>query len=159
MTDLPTRALSIRQPWAWAIIAGLKPVENRTWSTNYRGPVLVHASFKMDSFDLAADRDIRKGFNPVTNDWIFDETGHAPKVPSEHQRGGIVGVVDIIDCVEHHSSPWFVGPYGFLLANPRPLPFTPCKGMLGFFTPWGEWTPPDYLDGRGPITDADRLLP
>lgn len=30
--------------------------------------------------------------------------------------GGIIGMVDL-------DSPWFVGPYGFVLANPRPLPF------------------------------------
>lgn len=47
--------------------------------------------------------------------------------------GGIVGVADIVDCVEAHPSPWFFGPYGFVLANARPLPFTPCKGALGFF--------------------------
>ena len=35
------------------------------------------------------------------------------------QRGGIVGVVDVIDCVTSHSSPWFAGAYGLVLANPR----------------------------------------
>lgn len=36
------KTLSIRQPWATAICCGLKDVENRTWSTDYRGRVLIH---------------------------------------------------------------------------------------------------------------------
>jgi ASCH domain-containing protein len=36
-------ALSIRQPWAWAICAGCKDVENRSWNTKHRGPFVVHA--------------------------------------------------------------------------------------------------------------------
>lgn len=38
------KALSIQQPWAWAIVKRDKRVENRTWPTTYRGPVLIHAS-------------------------------------------------------------------------------------------------------------------
>ena len=37
------KALSIRQPWAWLIVHGYKDVENRTWSTKFRGRVQVHA--------------------------------------------------------------------------------------------------------------------
>lgn len=37
-------ALSIRQPWATLVAAGLKTVECRTWKTKYRGPFLVCAS-------------------------------------------------------------------------------------------------------------------
>ena len=34
--------LSIRQPWAWLIVNGYKDIENRTWSTRFRGKVLIH---------------------------------------------------------------------------------------------------------------------
>ena len=37
------RVISIQQPWAWAIVHGPKRVENRTWGTPYRGPLLIHA--------------------------------------------------------------------------------------------------------------------
>lgn len=37
------KVLTVRQPWAWAIIHGGKLVENRTWLTHYRGPVAIHA--------------------------------------------------------------------------------------------------------------------
>lgn len=46
MSDL--RALSIRQPWVAAILYGPKRVENRTWKTNYRGPLVIHASTRRD---------------------------------------------------------------------------------------------------------------
>jgi hypothetical protein len=59
----------------------------------------------------------------------------------ELQRGGIVGSVELVDCVteESASSGWFFGRYGFVLRDPKPLPFRPFKGMLGFFdVPYGD---------------------
>ena len=37
------KALSIKQPWAWLICAGYKDIENRDWSTKFRGRIYVHA--------------------------------------------------------------------------------------------------------------------
>ena len=37
------KALSVHQPWAWLIVNGIKIVENRSWSTEFRGRFLVHA--------------------------------------------------------------------------------------------------------------------
>ena len=34
--------LTVRQPWAWAIIQVGKDVENRSWPTKHRGPLLIH---------------------------------------------------------------------------------------------------------------------
>jgi len=42
------KILSIRQPWEYSITRGSKNIENRSWPTNYRGPVLIHASLKID---------------------------------------------------------------------------------------------------------------
>lgn len=39
----PIPALSIRQPWAELILSGRKTVELRRWSTDYRGPLWIHA--------------------------------------------------------------------------------------------------------------------
>lgn len=118
--DLPPRvALSIRQPWAWLIVNGYKDVENRSWSTDFRGKFLVHAG------------------------WIFDEEGYHRAVkkldidlpePDDYERGGIVGVAEIYDCVTQSDSPWFEGKYGFLLKNARSLPFVAMKGKRMFFS-------------------------
>ena len=39
-----TKVLSIRQPWASMIVRGLKRFEVRSWSTEYRGQLIIHAS-------------------------------------------------------------------------------------------------------------------
>lgn len=49
------------------------------------------------------------------------------------KRGGIVGMSCLIDCVRKHNSPWFEGPFGFVLKRSYPLPFRMCNGQLGFF--------------------------
>jgi hypothetical protein len=49
-SDAPSaRALTIRQPWAELIIRGRKPFELRSWSTHYRGPLLIQAAARVDS--------------------------------------------------------------------------------------------------------------
>jgi hypothetical protein len=37
------KALSVRQPWAWAILYGGKSLENRSEPILYRGSILTHA--------------------------------------------------------------------------------------------------------------------
>ena len=121
------RTLSIRQPWAWLILHGGKDVENRDWPTTFRGRILVHASKGMtrDEWERAWAFAAGSGASPkaveagITRDTI--------------RRGGIVGSVEIVDCVTVCASRWFMGSHGFLLANPLPLPFVPWTGRLGFF--------------------------
>lgn len=38
------KALSLLQPWASLVVIGAKQIETRSWSTAYRGPLLIHAS-------------------------------------------------------------------------------------------------------------------
>jgi hypothetical protein len=116
------KALSIRQPWAWAIIHAGKDVENRTWHTNVRGRVLIHASKK---FDMEGYKILKQTFR------IHGE--HIPSSISNFPRGGIIGSVTITDCVSSHPSFWFFGPYGFVLSDPQAMEFRSCPGSLGFF--------------------------
>ena len=120
-------ALSIRQPWAWLIINGGKDIENRGWPTRFRGRVLIHASKGMTRHEWS-------------NAWEFASgSGASPKAfmagmtLGSIDRGGIIGSVEIVDCVTESASRWFVGKYGFVLRDPRPTPFVPYKGRLGFF--------------------------
>ena len=116
------RALSIRQPWAWLIVNGLKDVENRPRRTHFRGPLLIHASLSLDSY---TEENIA---------WL--KTRYGVEIPSELDTGGIVGIVDVVDCVESHKSKWFnKGSFGWVVTNPRRLRFRPCKGALGLFRP------------------------
>lgn len=109
------KAISIRQPWAWAILKG-KLIENRDWYTHFRGNVLLHAAKIYDYSAIS-----------------FIQNLLEMKVPDNLPRGGIVGKVQIIDCVKHHESPWFFGKFGFVLKNAVELPFVPCRGKPGFF--------------------------
>jgi hypothetical protein len=113
------KAISIRQPWAWAIVHGHKPVENRTWQAAHRGPLLIHAGLQFDDEGLHA---IQARFPAV-----------AAMLPQRWDLGGIVGTADVVDCVSTHASAWFTGPWGLVLHNARPLPFVPYRGVLGLF--------------------------
>lgn len=126
--DLPMLALSIRQPWADAIIWHGKDVENRNWPTKFRGPVCIHAGQRWGRAEKA--------------DLAFVEDITATKLEIDTPLlGGIVGVAEIIDCIEASDSPWFFGSYGFVLRNARPIDFIPVKGALSFFD-WRKKLPP-----------------
>ena len=87
------KALSIRQPWAWLIVNGYNDIENRTWSTDFRGRVYVHTGRKIKSVDIPEQRDY------ITESVII--------LPEEPPLGAIVGVATITDSVDCSSSPWF----------------------------------------------------
>ncbi len=76
-------ALSVQQPWAWAIMAGIKPVENRTWRTSYRGELVIHAG-------LSVRRD-QAGRDHIAT------LGHV--VPEQLTRGVLLGTVELVDCI------------------------------------------------------------
>jgi len=114
--------LSVRQPWAWLIVNGWKNIENREWPTRVRGPILIHAGKGMTADEYEGCQIFVEGFSSL----------QLPP-PEKLERGGIVGQATLLDCVNRHSSEWFVGTWGFVLADQKPLPFAPCKGALGFF--------------------------
>ena len=119
--------ISIRQPWAWLIVNGWKDIENRDWPTRFRGRILVHAAKGMthDEWESAWNFAHGSGASPAAVEaGVTFET---------IERGGIVGSVDLTDCVEHSGSRWFVGRYGFVLARQRALAFAPYRGQLGIF--------------------------
>lgn len=132
MTDLPKYAISIRQPWSWAIINCGKDIENRSWPTKYRGPVCIHASKGMTNREWEAAMDFIDAAFPVP---LVSSIGRRRSASGslDAQRGGIIGVTEIVDCVEASDSPWFFGKYGFVLQNTRAIDFIPVSGSLGFF--------------------------
>lgn len=125
----PQMAISVRQPWAWLIVNGLKDIENRDWATRYRGAVLIHAGKGMtrDEYEDCLDT-----CRVVSRVQPFPSGTILPAF-SVLERGGIVGQATITDCVTGSPSPWFFGRYGFVLTGQRALPFRPYKGALGFF--------------------------
>lgn len=125
------KALSIRAPWWWFILHGGKTHENRDWPTKFRGTVYIHASKWFGLEDVAWDS--------TTALRMARESGWQGKAEMTFRQmrdcgGCLVGKIDIVGCVSESESPWFMGKYGFVLANPiafeQPIPF---KGALGLF--------------------------
>lgn len=123
------KALTIRQPWAWAIIFAGKDVENRSWSPNYRGALLIHAGA---AYETEADATVRS------------ITGR--KVPDGLLHGAIIGEVELVDVIKGAKSPWAQsGKYHWVLKNPRAIEPAHCKGKLGLWTIEHRELPPHSL--------------
>lgn len=111
-------ALTLIQPWGTLIVHHGKNVENRTWPTRHRGPLLVHAGAKIDP-----DGYVRAS-----------EHGIVLPDPDDLPRGGIIGIVNVTDCVQDSTSPWAIpGQWHWLLADATALPFDACRGQLGLW--------------------------
>jgi len=135
------KALSIHQPWAWAILHAGKCVENRTWQTHHRGPLLIHASKSRRSSDAWLADEWRERFGLDRPPW------------EELPTGVLVGVVELVAClplaewrewhaagdprathVEAMTSPWAEGPWCWVLAEPKALEeVKPWKGQQNLF--------------------------
>jgi hypothetical protein len=119
-----SKAITVRQPWAHAIVQGWKPIENRSWPTKVRGTIAIHAAQKSDEkafFDFVRAK--------VLEESVALDPASALNLP----RSAVIGVVDIVGCVSTSHSPWFEGPFGFVLANARVLRPIPCRGALQIF--------------------------
>jgi hypothetical protein len=127
------KALTVRQPWAWAILHAGKDIENRTWRTKHRGTLAIHASLSRAGHWTLPDRVI-----PPTN----------------LERGAILGIVVVVDVVDRSTSDWFLGPFGWALADPYPLSqAVPCRGGLGL------WTVPTDIEDLIRRTLRGRISP
>ena len=107
------KCLTLHAHWAEAIFALGKDIENRTWTTSYRGPLAIHAGSKIS---VALCR----------------ELGLDPKSLT---MGAIVGTVDLVDVVKDSPSRWaMAGHYHWIIRNARRLQSPkPRKGQLGLF--------------------------
>jgi len=115
------RALSIRQPWAWAVCAGVKRTENRSWTTEHRGTIAIHASTSMQIVN-AFKRE--SGCEHFSGEWF--------------KTGAIIGLADIVEIAsygpQHESDPFAEGPYCWTMSNGRFLKEPiPLPGKLNLF--------------------------
>lgn len=128
----PTLAISVRQPWAWAIIHAGKTIENRSRGAVMHmipqlGPRAIHAAKGMTRDEYNAGRE------------FMASLGIACPEPAELLRGGIIGRVDVVAVVSESASLWFHGPKGLVLENAAPCAFIPSVGDRGYF----GWTRAD----------------
>jgi hypothetical protein len=124
-------ALSIRQPWVYAIFHLGKDIENRDWQDDnhnleFRGRFLVHAS-------TTKTKEERYAYDHLKMQ------GHELPPFDALERGGIVGAADLVDIVTDHPSRWALqGQRHLVLGNVKSCPLIPCPGRLGFFKPGAE---------------------
>lgn len=122
------KALSMMQPYAWMIAQGYVVIDDRSWNTNYRGKLAIHASKK---FDLRYYTFIAENFRI--------DLPH----PERFDYGGIVAVCDLVACLDpnqptnvprqcrsHFAYP---GYYGLVLQNVRKTEFLKMSGKPGLF--------------------------
>jgi hypothetical protein len=122
------RAISIRQPMAWAVIHAGKDCENRLSSARrlfkpaVGERVLIHASLGM----TAAEYENAAAF--------MANIGVRCPQRGALQFGGVIGSVFVRDIVTLSDSPWFrKGATALVFADPRPEPFLPVRGQTGLF--------------------------
>lgn len=138
------KSLSIRQPWAWLIChpevlrackLPAKIIENREWAPGYRGPLYIHSG-------SAVDANLFNSESGKLERWYWERKfGSAGKVlhtampqhKDNYPRRAIVGQAQLIDVLTESRDPWFVGPYGLLLANAMAIQPIGYPGQLRLF--------------------------
>lgn len=132
MAEATYKAITIHQPYARLIVTGKKLIENRTWPTRYRGPLLIHAGKSKQWLDHDEADDYAREGDPL-------------------EFGAIVGAVHICDCrpvelvcgngrhdagcpgLPRHDH--LFGPWCWILADverfARPIPYKGAQGLFG----------------------------
>ncbi len=156
------KAFSMTQPWATLVAIGAKKIETRSFKTNYRGPVAIHAAKRFprdiqtlcytpvfwDALDKGLKRDYPEStkaiakFLPLGMVVAVCELRVCTVIPAV-QLHGVSGGVQIKlppDEPELSFGDYTPGRFAWFLCNVRALPEPiPAKGALSLW----EWTPPE----------------
>jgi hypothetical protein len=134
--------LSLIQPWATLWVCGIKGNETRSWATKYRGRLLVHASASKPAYARDSYEIIIETGNEVLCGHSLELLNKLPKF-DELPRGGIVGVVNLIDVLktgevwpnemEFACGNYAPGRFAWKADEGGELDFFPCKGKLGIW--------------------------
>lgn len=150
---MTTRALSVKQPWCWAIVNGPKRIENRSWNTAYRGQIAIHASLPWDNGGENSQI-VQSEWRQLTGD------GSLRRSSAGIEFGAVLAVADLVDvCTVRgdHTSCWcgttWAAPYQchWRLENVQRLTEpVPCRGALSL------WRLPDEVDAAVRAQLAER---
>jgi ASCH domain len=147
-------ALTVRQPWAWAITHGQKNIENRTWTTCYRGPLAIHAGSRWDE-DGATDARVITAvqreaitpsgtYDPPLRVILNEHRDRVIEVCCDNARFALGAIVAVAVLTDVHRpgrctsacAPWGISSSAhWVLDDVRPLevPVT-CRGRLGLWS-------------------------
>lgn len=124
-----TRAISVRQPWAWLIVNGHKTFENRGRAIARAGTYWLHTGANTSIQEVAAAIVTTRNANPQIIEVLRNLT--ADDLP----LGGIIGWVTLGEFQRGKTEdPWSFGA-GYPITAAGVLPFTPCRGAIGVFKP------------------------
>ena len=115
------KALTVRQPWAGAIFELGKDVENRSWTTPYRGTILIHAGAVL---------------------WGTGKTIKNLREEPSWSVGAIIGAVELVDVVKSFHSPWAQSDcWNWVFADATVFDKSiPAKGAMGLWETSTELT-------------------
>lgn len=116
------KTITIHQPWAWAIAQGHKTIENRGWTTNYRGRLLIHAGLSRKSLETGRRYLTGLGIEvPPDDDLVY---------------GALIAIVRLTECrhvLEIAGQPFAEGPYCWMLKDHRAIEPLRMAGSQGLF--------------------------
>lgn len=131
------RILTLRQPWAWLVVFAGKDVENRSWATSFRGPILIHAGKQM----------FRREYKTV-HEYAWKRHGIEIPAQDELMFGAVIGIAELVDIVPPEAVDpktgerrrWHLRPdelpsnkpqFGWLLRDITPVEPIYCQGAQG----------------------------
>lgn len=156
-------ALSLHQPFAWAVVYAGKNVENRSTRTTIRGPVVIHATKHEDRayYRWACEWMVSRGLarcpslpdlRPRTEAAI-ERWERAIEIPAidAFDRGCLYGVAKLVDVLDKWTPEqgWKMhGKHGYVLEAMQPIRRKPWHGMPGWF----------YVPKREIVTELDAVM-
>lgn len=155
------KTITVTEPWASLISIGAKKIETRSWYTDFRGPIAIHAAKGITGADLDWFFDCYEALDAFEQAGWVGWSGYRPKVKDAFPgtRGSIIATATLVDCVRFYGGidtyvaqgrrfsltqrerafgDFTPGRYGFLLTDVVRLPQpVPVKGALGLWN-WDE---------------------
>lgn len=123
------RILTLHEPFATLISNKVKTIETRSWKTNYRGEIYIHAGQKKPAYDYKSDE-----FKKIADKYTFSP-------------GVVLCKCNLIDCIEmtdeyiekikredhinYICGEYSIGRYAWILADIKPIKRFYVKGHLG----------------------------
>ena len=104
------KALTIWQPWATAIALGIKHNETRSWNTNYRGPIAIHAAAKNDAHLRGLWLDVCGAMSDAGHDYFIKRVANngpyyieyrdnTREVICDLEFGAIIATANLVECI------------------------------------------------------------
>jgi len=135
------KTLSLLQPWASLVVMGVKKIETRSWKTDYRGPLLIHASLGKKGSLLSAEAPFKKfikAFKSLPFGSVIGVVLLEDVVPVEHLLLSDHELASLT-MEEKAFGDYSKGRYAWLLTDPKifdhPIPFKGTLGLWEFHIP------------------------